>query len=744
MTLDFEKLLIKDLIEFLPEKGEISLFGDRMLLFREDALVKLWNRIFLQVGLDLGHSIISKFGYECGYGDFMTISKKFPHLSPSEILSLGPRMHTHEGLVHVTPIESRIDLKNQKFFYRGEWKNSFEANIYHSNSNGVNSNVPVCYALTGYASGWCTAFAGFDVIAYETACKGQGHDCCSWEIRPIKECGAYEQRWINLLRNDPASIHATLQKKNQELEEKISDLNQARELVLAKEKRFKNLVENISDWIWEFDTDCIFTYVSPAVKRILGYEVEELLGKSAFDIIPLEEASKVKAEFEPIAKAKIPFSNLINVNRHKDGHLVILESSGVPIYDSNNDFKGYRGIDRDVTEREEQKMALALEKERAEHANIAKSNFLAIMSHEIRTPMNSILGMAQLILDKDISSQELDAYAAIILKNGKALKNLLDDIIDLTKIEAKKVELESTPFNVVEIISDVVNSCRLLLKDKSLTLDFFYEGVTRPVRLGDATRIRQVILNLINNAIKFTPEGKIIISVREKSEDVMSFEITDEGIGIEEDKIEKIFEIFTQADYTITRKYGGSGIGLSLSKELIELMGGQIHVMSKAGIGSTFGFTIPLPVGTLPKMRERDTSIEDLKRAAPQKILLVEDSEDNIALMRAFLRNFPFEIETATNGAQAIDLFATKKWDLVLMDLQMPIMDGLTATKEIRAIEQRKRISRTPIIAVSAHAFRDDREKSLQAGCDEHLNKPIAKEILYSLLYKFFCSAKRL
>lgn len=743
MTLDFKKLLMKDLIEFLPEKGEISLFGDRMLLFREDALVKLWNRIFLQVGVELGHSIISKFGYECGYGDFMTISKKFPHLSPPEILGLGPQMHTHEGLVHVTPLESSIDLKNQKFFYRGEWRNSFEANIYHSNSNGVDSKVPVCYALTGYASGWCTAFAGFDVIAYERTCKGQGHDHCSWEIKPFNECGDYEQRWINLLRNNPASIHATLQKKNQELEEKISDLNQARELVASKEKRFKNLVENISDWIWEFDTDCIFTYVSPAIKKILGYEVEELLGKSAFDIIPPEEAQRVRAEFEPIAKAARPFSNLININRHKDGHLVILESSGVPIYDSNNVFKGYRGIDRDVTEREAQKMALALEKERAEHANIAKSNFLAIMSHEIRTPMNSILGMAQLILDKDVSAEDLDAYAGIILKNGKALKNLLDDIIDLTKIEAKKVELEAIPFNVVEIINDVVNSCRLLLKDKSLTLDFFHERVTQPVRVGDPTRVRQVILNLINNAIKFTPQGKIIISVDEKSKDVMSFEITDEGIGIDEDKIEKIFEIFTQADYTITRKYGGSGIGLSLSKELIELMGGQIHVMSKAGLGSTFGFTIPLSIGTLPKTRERDTSIEDLKRTAPQKILLVEDSEDNIALMRAFLRNFPFEIETATNGAQAIDLFASQKWDLVLMDLQMPIMDGLTATKEIRNIEQRKGASRTPIIAVSAHAFRDDREKSLQAGCDEHLNKPIAKEILYSLLFKFFCSSKR-
>jgi CheY-like chemotaxis protein/HPt (histidine-containing phosphotransfer) domain-containing protein len=356
------------------------------------------------------------------------------------------------------------------------------------------------------------------------------------------------------------------------------------------------------------------------------------------------------------------------------------------------------------------------------------------MSHEIRTPMNAIMGIADL-LAKTALSPEQDKYVQIFRRAGDNLLNLINDILDLSKVEASQLELERTGFSLNDLLEKVTEMVAVRAHEKGLALVCEIAPNVPTDLVGDSTRLRQVLLNLLGNAIKFTESGEVALRVTPDADSsvptALRFTISDTGIGIPGEKLGRVFERFTQADSSTTRRFGGSGLGLTISKRLVELMGGRIWAESTVGKGSVFSFAVPLeiwagairraavPVGTGPELP-----------LPALRILLAEDSPDNCTITVAYLQDTPYRVEIAENGTIACEKFTAGQYDLVLMDRQMPVMDGLTATRTIRAWEQANDRPPTPIIALTASALKGDREMCLAAGCTAYLSKPIKQEVL--------------
>jgi signal transduction histidine kinase/ActR/RegA family two-component response regulator len=377
----------------------------------------------------------------------------------------------------------------------------------------------------------------------------------------------------------------------------------------------------------------------------------------------------------------------------------------------------------------------------AEAASLAKSRFLATMSHEIRTPMNGILGMAQLLMTPDLPAAERDDYVQVILNSGQTLLTLLNDILDLSKIEADKIELEDILFSP----HDVVHECQALFAkaaaDKGLHIDYPGNSSDDARFRGDPSRVRQMLSNLISNAIKFTERGEITIAVREIERDgdrtLLEFAVSDTGIGIPTDKHSLLFTPFTQVDSSTTRQFGGSGLGLSIVRYLAERMGGSAGFDSTPGRGSRFWFRIRAHLVTTDSPRAAGAAdlAPDPAKNRGRRILVVEDNVTNRTVIAAMLKKLGVAFVTAGNGQEALDLILTgPPPDLVLMDCQMPVMDGWEATRRIRAWEQENAKSRLPIVALTAGAFEEDRDRCLAAGMDDFLTKPLVLHHLAAAL----------
>ncbi len=394
-------------------------------------------------------------------------------------------------------------------------------------------------------------------------------------------------------------------------------------------------------------------------------------------------------------------------------------------------------------ELEVQKIQLRLAKEVAENANQLKSSFLANMSHEIRTPLGALMGFAELLEDEALPAAERAGFIKTIKRNGQALVDLINDILDLSKVEAGHLTIEKEDVCAKAVVDEVVHLLRNTAEQKGLQITLSNQGSIPGKIVSDSKRVRQVLMNTIGNAIKFTEQGEVnVLLIGEKASDNQSkiiFKIQDSGIGISEEQAQKLFKPFVQADNSVTRRFGGTGLGLALSKKISQLLGGDLILeKSSLGKGSTFVVTINAPhaesqVIAVSKPTFLDSDAANNKMSLEGvKLLIVEDSPDNQALMEIILKRKGALIEFANNGVEGLKKALAKKYDVVLMDIQMPVQDGYVTVEKLRASNYRG-----PIIALTAHAMAEEREKCIRIGCDDFLSKPIDQQQLIEKIYRY-------
>ncbi len=394
---------------------------------------------------------------------------------------------------------------------------------------------------------------------------------------------------------------------------------------------------------------------------------------------------------------------------------------------------------------EERTYQLAIEKTRAEAASVAKSNFLATMSHEIRTPMNGVLGMAQVLAATRLT-EEQQLYVDTILDSGNSLLMVINDILDFSKIEAGKMLLEKVNFNLTHIANDISNLFKGKADEKNIQLTLSIDKQCPTELIGDSLRIKQVLQNYVSNAIKFTEQGSVQIDISGSkiSDDSASImiQVSDSGIGIDQSSQDKLFSDFTQVDSSTTRKFGGTGLGLAICKQLINLMQGEVGVKSQLDKGATFWFTLNLEINNaVEETTKQQIASNQEQPMLTGQILLVEDNMVNQLVAKAILEKFGLTPEVANNGQEAIEKIQNTQFDLILMDCQMPVLDGFEATEKIRQLERENSLQgHLPIIALTANAHDKDKERCSSVGMDDYLSKPIIKDLLYDTLRKYIHS----
>jgi PAS domain S-box-containing protein len=704
-----------------------------------------------------------------------------------------------------------------------------------------------------------------------------------------------------LLTKDMDEGREHIEELSSNLDIKTSEANRIKEELKEKSELYLDLFDNATDMIQSVGRDGHFLYVNRAWKENLGYHDEEgIKDLNLFDIIDPEYRDHCEEMFSYVLSGGNK-EDVETVFIAKNGERIAVEGN-INCRVEDGQPSSTRAIFRNITERKKHEDALQQAKEEADRANRSKSEFLASMSHEIRTPMNAIIGMAELLWESPLSSDQRE-YVNIFRSAGENLLNIINDILDISKIEAGKIELEEADFNLRELIESTCEIMAIRSHEKDMDLSCNLSSEIPTMLTGDPKRLRQILVNLLGNAIKFTEKGEIILEVSKTStldatpnistsspveqKICLKFSVKDSGIGIPNDKLADIFDSFSQADTSTTREYGGTGLGLTISKRLVELMGGSLHVESQVGIGSTFTFTTNLKIqergkeilpdlgpdqikslkvlivddnsttrsilreslsrwdievdiaesgeSALQKLKKADDEgkkftillldcrmpgmdgfrvvkesrdsgylpgisvmmftadhrkgdiqkakelginrflikpvktedlkdviesifqvtqtaykkvkssekLSDLKEDTPLNILLVDDSRDNRFMIEAYLKNTPHRVDVAENGEIALQKFNSDgNYDLILMDVQMPVMDGYTATSKIREMEKEKGLKKTTIIALTAHAMKEDEQKSYDVGCDAHLTKPIKKAMLLETISKYAGSVR--
>ena len=506
----------------------------------------------------------------------------------------------------------------------------------------------------------------------------------------------------------------------------------------ARNERF---LQCASDGIHVLDADGKLVDANERFCAMLGYAREEIVGKSPLLWDAEASPQDMRAMLAELV-AQRAIVTLVRRHRCKDGSVIDVEINAVPFQLDGADY--VYASSRDIGERKRAEAALLEAKMAAEAANLAKSQFLATMSHEIRTPLNGVLGMAQLLMMPDLDEEERLGYARAIINSGQVLLVLLNDILDLSKIDAGKMELMHTDFAPAELIEEVAALFAEVAQHKGLSVEAGWHGPAQQYYRGDPIRLRQMLSNLVGNAIKFTDSGNIRLSGREAEDGRLEFVVADTGIGIAEHDRDKLFRPFTQVDGSATRAHGGSGLGLSIVRSLAELMGGEVGVDSVPGLGSSFRFCVRLPRS--PEGSANGTHGQagflpcpDAATAGGRRfrILVVEDDATNRQVIEAMLDKCGYEHRAVENGREAVKLVTQGDWhpDLVLMDCQMPVQNGFAATVQIRTWEAVQRGNRRlPIVALTAAAFQEDRERCLAVGMDEVLTKPVDVKLLQATL----------
>lgn len=493
---------------------------------------------------------------------------------------------------------------------------------------------------------------------------------------------------------------------------------------------YEVVVEDGSDLIFIVDFEGNIHYHNASVKDTLGYRAKSLTGKNFFNFIVQTSVEDLKVKFKQSQKKayteKVEIQFLCADRSYK-----FLEFNAINLKHKVG-LKGFILDCRDITQRKRDAEELVkLQK--------AKEQFLANISHEIRTPINGIAGMAEL-LSQDASPEDRETYLNAIKHSAENLKVIINDILDVAAIESGKLRFEKIPFNLQDLLPPLIGTFAYQAKEKKILLDYKITPSLNLILLGDPVRLNQILINLISNAVKFTHQGEIHIvctaEIRKKTSCWVKIEVTDTGVGVPADKLDTIFESFSQADASVTRKYGGSGLGLTIVKQLVGLQKGTISVKSEQHKGSKFTVRIPYSFaksGGLKKTIQKNFRSLESNLTHELKILLVEDNDINRLYAKSILKQWNCAIDIAENGLVAIEKIKNNFYDVVLMDVQMPVMDGYEATRAIRLMNSQMR--HTPIIALTANATKTDIEKCLSSGMNDYLAKPFTPHDLYKKIF---------
>ena len=507
------------------------------------------------------------------------------------------------------------------------------------------------------------------------------------------------------------------------------DREQIRAALAKSEERFDLAMRGANDGVWDWDMTSHCVYYSPRWKAMLGYGVDEIgtdLSVWSGHVHP-DDLAAASAAIDAHLRGNTDHFETVFRFRHKDGHYLWVLSRGQAVFDAHGTPQRMVGTHTDVSEQKRVEAELTQALASAEAASRSKSEFLANMSHEIRTPMNGVLGMLTLALDTHLDAEQRE-YLDLSRSSADALLHILNDILDFSKIEAGRLDVEAEAFDLDAMLHELQRLEAPRCREKDLTLTLSLDPSLPTTLLADPARVRQVLLNLLGNAIKFTQHGSITLEARREGEQAR-IAVRDTGIGIPQNKQPAVFEAFTQADGSITRRFGGTGLGLTISNRLIHLMGGKMGLDSEPGVGSEFYFSLPLATGPATKTC---AAAAQPPRAEPLDILLAEDNPINQRLAIRLLEREGHRVTLVENGQETLDALEKARYDLVLMDMQMPGLDGLEATRRIR--QQEAGWAHLPIIALTANAYAEDRERCLLVGMDGFVGKPIRREELLATI----------
>lgn len=527
-------------------------------------------------------------------------------------------------------------------------------------------------------------------------------------------------------------------KENDELDAIISGVNMlGQELKKSTVSRdhIQSMLDGVIDMILVLDLDMQVEKTNDTYVKTMGFELSMVKGKKLTELIDLSGDDSL---IEDIAK------QLKKTGKYSDAELYLKtsEEDTIPTSASFSYLKNVKGdnegimiVARDITKIKETEQNLIHAKELAEEANLAKGRFLSNMSHEIRTPLNGIIGFAELLQTGDMSDSQRE-YVDMICHASTNLAKLLNDVLDLNRIDLDRIELENIPFDFRATFTSNLNPYIFTANEKGVELNYTFDESVPKIVIGDPNRLNQVLVNLVSNAIKFTKIGFVDVSfegITKDNQDHLKCEVTDTGIGIPKEKQEQIFEAFTQSDNSITRNFGGSGLGLAICKQLIDLMGGDIEVDSplNGSHGTTFRFTIPIKAG-VEKKNARSNDDFDSSEYSDVKVLAVDDNKVNLVLIERILEGIGVQVDTASNGKDAVMKAKKTAYDLILMDIQMPVMDGLSASKVLR-----KEGFDMPILALSANVDKENIQAIRDAGMNDFLQKPFHKPQIMKFLKKW-------
>ena len=534
----------------------------------------------------------------------------------------------------------------------------------------------------------------------------------------------------SVMHRDDQSIKRVIGTLQDVTERKKAEIDQ-----ITTKSKYQTVFENVRLAAITLDQYGNITFCNKYLADLLGYEQNEILQLNLMEHLVPEEIRETLYGW--VTDNNIPAS-VNNPLLCRNGEQRIISWQNIVSYDEYGRIKEITGIGEDITERQKTTRALITAKEQAEKSSQSKSEFLSIMSHEIRTPMNAVIGTTNLLLSEDPRPEQLE-YLNTLKFSGENLLSIINDILDYNKIEAGKLELNHLPFNIHTLLSQLRQSFYAKAAEKNLSIESVADEAIPENLIGDQLRLGQILNNLLSNAVKFTSKGTIILKTelvtRQNSRVGLKFIVSDTGIGIAPQNQSKIFEPFIQETQFIQNEYGGTGLGLAITKRLIEMHGGEIAVESTPGVGTSFYFTVDFDVQlTVEKATVVPLTVASAPRSLTgMRVLLVDDNKMNLMIASKFLKKWDAEIDEACDGLIAVNMAAVKEYDLIIMDLQMPVMDGLEATLIIKKTQPL-----LPVIALTADAMTETYTKALEAGMDDYLTKPFVPDVLFEKVYRYY------